>query len=289
MAKLKLEIRENAFEIFEIKNRLSLGREVKNDVILLDGIVSRTHAQVYRDEEFFVIEDLNSANGIYINGEKILLRSLEEGDIIQIGKTTLSFSLDKTDEPKMLVDLINSSLEKYDHKSIVEAPDLHFRFPSKTEIMEQVYEIAQEKFKLLEGLSSIEKGKLFNILHEAIGNAQRHGHKNKSYLPIEFRYTAQKDKLIMEVTDQGEGFNYRAQLRGKEGVTAIEAARKRYLEGGYGGLGIILMLACVDELEYNSVGNQITLVKNLNSTKPPLSPETQSTHPSALPQACDKI
>lgn len=265
MAKLKLEIRENAFEVFEITNRLSLGREVKNDVILLDGIVSRTHAQVYQDEEHFVIEDLHSANGIYINGEKVLLRSLEEGDIIQIGKTSLSFSLDKTDEPKMLVDLINSSLDKYDHKSIVEALDVHFRFPSETKMMEQVYEIAQEKFKLLEGLSSIEKGKLFNILHEAIGNAQRHGHKNKNYLPIEFRYIAKKDKLIMEVTDQGEGFNYRAELRGKEGVTAIEAARKRYLEGGYGGLGIILMLACVDELEYNSVGNQITLVKYLTA------------------------
>lgn len=269
MAKLKLEIHQNAYEVFEIKEKISLGRELENDIILLDGIISRTHALVYRDEDKYIIEDLDSSNGIYINDEKVLVHTLEDNDIIQIGKTVLSFSLDKMEDPQVIIDLVEVPLEGFNSKRMIEAPDVLFRFPSETEIMEQVYEIAQEKFDILDGLTGLEKGKLFNILHEAVGNAQRHGHKYESNLPIEFRYLVKPNKLIMEITDQGDGFNYHSELRDKEGISAVEAARKRYLEGGIGGLGIILMLACVDELEYNSLGNQITLTKWFHKEESP--------------------
>ena len=39
------------------------------------------------------------------------------------------------------------------------------------------------------------------------------------------------------------------------------AARERYLAGGMGGLGIMLMIRCVDLVEYNDKGNRIILTK----------------------------
>ena len=46
-------------------------------------------------------------------------------------------------------------------------------------------------------------------------------------------------------------------------VAARAAARERHEQGRPGGLGIMLMLRCVDRIEYNDIGNQITLTKML--------------------------
>ena len=44
-------------------------------------------------------------------------------------------------------------------------------------------------------------------------------------------------------------------------IDAVDAARARYKEGGTGGLGILMMLRCVDAVEYNETGNELTLTK----------------------------
>jgi exodeoxyribonuclease VII large subunit len=49
------------------------------------------------------------------------------------------------------------------------------------------------------------------------------------------------------------------------GEAALTAVRERVLQGQMGGLGILLMMRCTDQLEYNPKGNQITLVRSLGS------------------------
>ena len=64
------------------------------------------------------------------------------------------------------------------------------------------------------------------------------------------------------MSDEGEGFDTEVYLsRGVSG-NPVDAARERNADsGGHGGLGIMLMLRCVDKLEYNYAGNKISLTR----------------------------
>jgi len=66
-----------------------IGRSHEIDIILLEDMVSRRHAKIYKEGDNFVIEDLNSTNGTFVNGERIKKRVLKEGDRILIGTSMM--------------------------------------------------------------------------------------------------------------------------------------------------------------------------------------------------------
>ena len=76
-----------------IAEETSIGRVAKNDLQLVDGSISRYHARIVRQQGQFVIVDLGSANGTFVNGvsatNPILL---SEGDHIQIGNLKFLFA-----------------------------------------------------------------------------------------------------------------------------------------------------------------------------------------------------
>ncbi len=262
MPSLKIEITRNLTEVVDINEPMTLGRGKENDIILLDGIVSRHHARVYQEESEILIEDLNSANGMFVNSNRVFLRALQDNDVIRVGNTKIYYSTEIWDSPPKTIDLINNSFEDFDLSDLVNSRDILFRFGSDDESINQIYEITRQKFELVE-VSEMERINLDAALNEGIGNAQRHGHKYDTEKVIEFRYIHKPDKLVMRVTDQGDGFDYRAELRRKKEGNAVDEARNRYKQGGYGGLGIMLMLKCVHKVEYNRKGNQVTLTKFL--------------------------
>ncbi|MBI4705447.1 MAG: GGDEF domain-containing protein [Deltaproteobacteria bacterium] len=67
----------------------SIGRAHGVDVRIDDDSISRRHALVRVGEEGIVIEDLGSVNGTVVNGERIRLRQLADGDKIRLGDTTV--------------------------------------------------------------------------------------------------------------------------------------------------------------------------------------------------------
>jgi hypothetical protein len=70
-----------------------IGRDVTNDVVVGDAEVSRQHARVTRTPGGYVLEDLGSTNGTFVNGERLTTpRVLNPGDLIALGETvTLTF------------------------------------------------------------------------------------------------------------------------------------------------------------------------------------------------------
>ena len=65
-----------------------IGRDAGCDVQLCDPLVSRRHAVVLETRLGTFIEDLGSANGLYLNGDRCTRTvALENGDIVQIGTT----------------------------------------------------------------------------------------------------------------------------------------------------------------------------------------------------------
>ncbi|MBN2510611.1 MAG: GGDEF domain-containing protein [Spirochaetales bacterium] len=68
-----------------------IGRSPKHDVFLSDPTVSRNHARMRWDDGSFVLEDMNSTNGTWINTQKIITRRLEGGEIVQVGRIEFEF------------------------------------------------------------------------------------------------------------------------------------------------------------------------------------------------------
>jgi hypothetical protein len=76
-------------QIYKIKNVCVIGRK-NTDIIIEDQKVSREHAKLAFKEDHFILLDLLSENGTYVNGEKILsVTTLKENDLIKIGSTVL--------------------------------------------------------------------------------------------------------------------------------------------------------------------------------------------------------
>ncbi len=69
------------------------GRHPDSDIFLDDVTVSRRHAEFYRQGGRFVVRDVGSLNGTYVNRERIEEAELHEGDEVQVGKFRLVFLL----------------------------------------------------------------------------------------------------------------------------------------------------------------------------------------------------
>jgi pSer/pThr/pTyr-binding forkhead associated (FHA) protein len=69
----------------------SAGRHPESDIFLDDVTVSRRHAEFRRDAGEFVVVDVGSLNGTYVNREPVDTAVLANGDEVQIGKFRLVF------------------------------------------------------------------------------------------------------------------------------------------------------------------------------------------------------
>src|ERR1044071_7538870 len=72
--------------------RITIGRSARNDVCVPDPFASRVHAEVRREGDNYVLQDLGSANGTYYNGSRLEQPvALTHGGRIQIGETEIVF------------------------------------------------------------------------------------------------------------------------------------------------------------------------------------------------------
>ncbi len=79
------------------KERITIGRKPHNDIQLDDPTVSGQHASILMLQNAY-IEDMNSTNGVLLNGKKVSRRQLNHGDIIKIGRHELKFIDDNAEE-----------------------------------------------------------------------------------------------------------------------------------------------------------------------------------------------
>jgi pSer/pThr/pTyr-binding forkhead associated (FHA) protein len=73
------------------KDLTTAGRHPKSDLFLDDVTVSRRHAEFVRSDAGFVLRDVGSLNGTYLNRERVDEALLSNGDEIQIGRYKLAY------------------------------------------------------------------------------------------------------------------------------------------------------------------------------------------------------
>lgn len=92
----RLRIRKDDLLLSEVlldQAEIKIGREPDNDVRLADLTVSRVHARLFRTGgNHFKVEDLNSTNGVLLNGQRVQEPMLlTDGDVFKIGAYELEF------------------------------------------------------------------------------------------------------------------------------------------------------------------------------------------------------
>ena len=71
---------------------LTIGRDHGNSIQIHDTEVSRRHAEILLSGEIVTVTDLGSANGTWVNSERVERRELKTGDQVQMGRTVLLFT-----------------------------------------------------------------------------------------------------------------------------------------------------------------------------------------------------
>lgn len=72
-------------------DRTTAGRSTSADIFLDDVTVSRRHVEFVRESGQFVVRDVGSLNGTYVNRERVDQAVLHAGDEVQIGKYRMTF------------------------------------------------------------------------------------------------------------------------------------------------------------------------------------------------------
>lgn len=83
-----------------LKESLTVGRAADNDLIITPEFagwetVSRRHARIYRQGDHWIVEDLGSTNGIYVNGRRTGRNRLQDGWRLEIGGVAFTFRAGK--------------------------------------------------------------------------------------------------------------------------------------------------------------------------------------------------
>jgi predicted component of type VI protein secretion system len=80
------------------KVQVTIGRSSRNDICIGDRFASRFHAELKRKGDQVFLSDAYSANGTYLNGQRVSAPTpLRPGDLIRIGVTEIEYSFGEQD------------------------------------------------------------------------------------------------------------------------------------------------------------------------------------------------
>ena len=73
-----------------VKDIIVMGRDVNNDIVVNDAEVSRTHTRLTAQSEGYIVEDLASTNGTFLNGQRLTgPKLMRHGDMLGLGETVV--------------------------------------------------------------------------------------------------------------------------------------------------------------------------------------------------------
>lgn len=134
MSSAKIQIQRGKNKGTQIKVSafpITIGRDDTNTVELDDDEVSRFHARIKKRGRLYILEDLESRNGVLLNGEKVLNAIVQNDDKILIGTTELVFH---TTAPEFHIanEIISLQMSFSDESGLEHPIDIENNLPSQT-------------------------------------------------------------------------------------------------------------------------------------------------------------
>jgi pSer/pThr/pTyr-binding forkhead associated (FHA) protein len=91
MATLSLQFEDLVLKEHVMGLMMTIGRLPDNIIVIDNPAVSGHHACVFRDGDRFIVEDLDSTNGTFVNDRRVSRYTLRHGDVVLVGKHRLVF------------------------------------------------------------------------------------------------------------------------------------------------------------------------------------------------------
>lgn len=146
-----------------------IGRESTATLCLPDRSVSRRHSQIERDGDEFIVTDLDSLNGTFVNDVPVKRRNLEHGDRVRIGDSQFVFLGNEDDVPS------ESSEVEFDDRRLVNGSTTQFRFNDALYLMARDLAALMKvstTISAIHGLPELQR-KLLELIFEVV--PARHG------------------------------------------------------------------------------------------------------------------
>jgi anti-sigma regulatory factor (Ser/Thr protein kinase) len=185
--------------------------------------------------------DPNKLDGLRVREDESLTEPFELGELVELAETEIRRS--------------HEERSFFQHQ-------IHFQLPTRDDTIEEANDLVSDLVGQ-SGMSEERGAALAVAFREAVDNAARHGNKSQGSRMIDVVYLLDREKITVTVLDEGDGFDTEMYLRRGVHGNAVAVARERNEAGRTGGLGIMLMLKCLDNLEYNYAGNQVKLTKHV--------------------------
>ncbi|MBN1871051.1 MAG: ATP-binding protein [Candidatus Omnitrophica bacterium] len=130
------------------------------------------------------------------------------------------------------------------------------RINRKIEIPSDISHIKKVSNEIVKGLKQVGIVETLQfdirlVVEEAVRNAIEHGNCYDKDLPVKILYSIDRSKCVIEIEDQGKGFD----------VTRVPDPRKQENLVKAGGRGVFLIRKLMDRVEYNEIGNKVKITK----------------------------
>lgn len=146
----------NVGEMHKIETESTvLGRSIDSNIRLIDDGISRHHCRIREENGKLYVEDLASRNGTFCNGARCAHHELQDGDKLQLGKTTiLKFSyhddLEENFQKQMLESALTDGLTgAYNKRYFMERLDSEIKFSLRHKVNLALMLMDLDKFKLV--------------------------------------------------------------------------------------------------------------------------------------------
>ena len=210
-------------ELLKKQSSVIIGRSNEADITIKDNIVSRKHARITKKGNRYILEDINSTNGVFVNGKKINgKKEISPSDEVRIGLALFKLNDDldeKVLEKNKLTAIRAEGITKTFENGYVGIQPMSFSVPSRS-------------FVAVMGPSGCGKTTLMNMLNGADpasgGKVYIHGlelTRNFEMLKQKIGYVPQDDIVHKELT-VNQSLYYAAKLKMNEDTTEEEIQQR---------------------------------------------------------------
>lgn len=261
MPYFEVQLTRKLQRVYDIAPDTDIGRAPQCQIQLLSRAVSRRHARVeFGDGGEAIISDLGTKNGVKLNGKRIQGAAVvSEGDVVVVGDVSMVYrAADRSANVADAIDLRNRAPTAEDARAAF-APRAGFLLRADPNAQAQFQNVVvRGRIERLE-FDEMTRFKLQIALKEALDNARIHGSRNDRNRSILVTFSEDDDEFVMTVKDEGPGYEVETVLGGAQEIDALEAVRARAQLGP--GLGLRIILNCVDRVQYDQRGALLSMGK----------------------------
>lgn len=200
---------------FPMGDKVSMGRHPNNTLRLVDREVSKEHCVIERVGGTFLLRDLNSSNGTFVNGRKVRELRLRDGDEISLGNTRLIFHSGADGQASAKTPTTSAGV------TVVASAQSMPAFLATVAQQESAEFRPADKLSDFDTLKQdYEKLRIANEFHRLVGMERELKSLLDKILKVAFQLLA-ADNAVIFLVDEDGGLTPQAVLRRKEDISEV--------------------------------------------------------------------